>query len=166
MTVLERQINRTGMTQQRLADIGLTTKSNMSMMMNGQRNISSETYRAFATNSNDGVFITDVLNEFSNGISTPAHSTEFYLDHPGLVKFQLIKEMEEAIESLQKCDFLKRPECMTKEEKIEIVKTMEECEDVLFHATVFINKTCEHIKKSRRELAKSHEQKLKMERRI
>lgn len=76
--VIKRQIDRTGMTQQRLADMALTTKSNMSMMINGQRNISADTYKALATNSNDGVFVTDTLNEFSNGFSTPAHSDRVY----------------------------------------------------------------------------------------
>lgn len=164
--VIKRQIDRTGMTQQRLADMALTTKSNMSMMINGQRNISADTYKALATNSNDGVFVTDTLNEFSNGFSTPAHSDEYYYDHPGLVKYQLIKEMKEAIYALEECNFLKRPEYMTRDEKEEIVKTMSECEDVLFHGTVFINKTCEHINKNIRDLVKAHEQKLKMERRI
>lgn len=78
--VINKQIERTGMTQQSLANIGLTTKSNVSMMVKGDRNISSDTYRAFATNSNDGVFITDTLNEFSDGFSTPAHNDEVYYE--------------------------------------------------------------------------------------
>ncbi len=164
--VIQRQIERRGITQQSLADVGLTTKSNMSMMMSGQRRISNDTYCAFATNSNDGVFITDVLNEFSNGYSTPAHSDKFYYDHPGLVKEQLIQEMLEAIEALKNCNFIKRPQYMTHDEKETVLETMSECKDVLFHGQVFVNKTCEHIKKNPRDIAKAHEQKLKMERRI
>lgn len=164
--VIKRQIERRGITQQSLADIGLTTKSNMSMMVNGQRNISSETYGAFAKNSDDGVFVTDVLNEFSNGFSTPAHSDRYYYDHPGLVKDQLIQEMLEAIEALKTCNFIKKPEYMSKDEKETVMKTMSECNDVLFHGKVFVNKTCEHIEQNPRDVAKAHEQKLKMERRI
>lgn len=164
--VINKQIERTGMTQQSLADIGLTTKSNVSMMVKGDRNISSDTYRAFATNSNDGVFITDTLNEFSDGFSIPAHNDEVYYDHPGLIKNQLIKEMKEAIYALENCSFLKRPEYMSSEEKEEIIRTMTECEDVLFQGQLFLNMTCKHIKKNQRDLAKAHEQKLKMERRI
>jgi len=165
-SVITKQIERTGMTQQKLADLAFTTKSNMSMMRKGQRAIYSDTYRSFATNSNDGVFVTDVLNEFSNGLSTPAHSDRVYYDHPGLVKQQLIKEMKEAIVALENCDFLKRPEFMSREERDEVITTMSECEDVLFHGQVYINKTCEHIKQNPRDIAKAHEQKLKIERRI
>ncbi|OOV78865.1 helix-turn-helix domain-containing protein [Mammaliicoccus fleurettii] len=164
--IIRRQIERTGMTQQRLADIGLTTKSNMSMMVNGQRNISSDTYKALATNSNDGVFVTDTLNEFSDGFSTPAHSDRVYYDHPGLIKEQLIVEMYEAIESLKRADFSKRPEFMNREEKESVLETMSECRDVLFQGQMFINKTCEHIHQNPRDVVKAHEQKLKMERRI
>ena len=164
--VIKRQIDRTGMTQQRLADMALTTKSNMSMMINGQRNISEDTYKALATNSNDGVFVTDTLNEFSDGFSTPAHSDRVYYDHPGLIKDQLIVEMYEAIESLKNCNFGKRPEYMNREERENVLETMSECKDVLFQGQIFLNKTCEHIKQNPREVAKAHEQKLKMERRI
>ncbi|MBO3062767.1 hypothetical protein [Mammaliicoccus fleurettii] len=164
--VIQRQIERTGTTQQSIAVTALTTKSNVSMMMKGERNISSDTYRALATNSNDGIFITDTLNEFSDGFSTPAHSDRVYYDHPGLVKQQLIKEMKEAINALEHCDFLKRPEFMSREEKEEIVRTMTECEDVLFQGQMFLNTTCKHIKKNQRDLTKAFEQKLKMERRI
>lgn len=164
--VIQRQIERTGTTQQSIAVTALTTKSNVSMMMKGERNISSDTYRALATNSNDGVFVTDTLNEFSDGFSTPAHSDRVYYDHPGLVKQQLIKEMKEAINALEHCDFLKRPEFMSREEKEEIVRTMTECEDVLFQGQMFLNTTCKHIKKNQRDLTKAFEQKLKMERRI
>ncbi|UXV31259.1 hypothetical protein [Mammaliicoccus sciuri] len=165
-SVITKQIERTGMTQQKLADLAFTTKSNMSMMRKGQRAISSDTYRSFATNSNDGVFVTDVLNEFSNGLSTPAHSDHVYYDHPGLVKQQLIKEMQEAIAALENCDFLKRPEFMNREEREIVLETMSECKDVLFQGQMFLNKTCEHIKQNPREVAKAHKQKLKMERRI
>ncbi|MEB7723431.1 hypothetical protein [Mammaliicoccus fleurettii] len=164
--VIQRQIERSGTTQQSIAITALTTKSNVSMMMKGERNISSDTYRALATNSNDGVFVTDTLNEFSDGFSTPAHSDRVYYDHPGLVKQQLIKEMKEAINALEHCDFLKRPEFMSREEKEEIVRTMTECEDVLFQGQMFLNTTCKHIKKNQRDLTKAFEQKLKMERRI
>lgn len=164
--VINRQIERRGITQQSLADMGLTTKSNVSMMVKGDRNISSDTYRAFATNSNDGVFVTDTLNEFSNGFSTPAHNDEVYYDHPGLIKNQLIKEMKEAIYALENCSFLKRPEFMSREEKDNVLSTMSECKDVLFQGQMFLNKACEHIEQNPRDVAKAHEQKLKMERRI
>ncbi|MBM6628597.1 helix-turn-helix transcriptional regulator [Mammaliicoccus vitulinus] len=164
--VIKRQIERTGMTQQRIAQLALTTKSNVSMIMHGQRSISSDTYKALATNSNDGVFVTDILNEFSEGFSTPTHSDRVYYDHPGLIKDQLIVEMYEAIESLKNCNFTKRPEFMSRDEKENVLETMSECKDVLFQGQMFLNKTCEHIQQNPRDVAKAHEQKLKMERRI
>lgn len=167
MNVIAKFLKRTGNNQQYVADnLALTSKSNVSMMLSGDRNISAETYRQMATRTNDGEFVTDILNEFTNGYSVPAHSNLVYSDHPGLVAQQLVKEMHEALQALSACDLTKQPEYITPNEKEVILNTFLECKDVMFQIEIFINRTCKMIRKSPRDVSEAFERKLRMERRI
>lgn len=163
---LQRHRERTNRTQQQVADMLLTTKPNICNIEKGRRNLSAELVMTGFERCDDPILLTEMNFEFTNGYTTPVASETVYDDHRICIKERLLNEISEAVEVLNQIRIDKRPDCCTQEEIENIRRIASETYDVVFEAQAFIDKMIVDYHLNPQELAKTRNQRLKMERRI
>lgn len=165
-TSIQRHRRRTHRTQEEVAHTFLTTKPNICNIEKGRRQVSTEMVRTGFERCDDPFLLTDLNFEFTGGYTTPAASSRVYDDHRICIKERLLYEIGEVIEVLKQIRIDKRPECCTKEELEDVRRIASETYDVVFEAQALIDKMIIDYHLNPQELAKTRNQRLRMERRI
>lgn len=165
-TSIQRHRQRTRRTQSQVADMLLTTKPNICNIEKGRRNISSEILMTGFERSDDPILINEMIFEFSKGYTIPSPSPKVYDDHRVCILRRFVNEMREALDILEYTKIDKRPEYCTKEEIEEIIRSLSETVDVLFEGQAYIDRAIIDYDLSPQELARTRNQRYKMERRI
>lgn len=157
---------RNKLTQEQVAEMFYTSKSNICNIEKGRRSFSTEMMSTSFENCNDAIFLTEVAYEFSNGYLTPASSALVYDDHRICIKERFVKEANEALDYFNSIRLDKRPEYCTQDEIEKVKAITSEIYDVIFEAQALINSICRDYGLVPQEQAISRNQRLKMERRI
>ncbi|WP_414049827.1 helix-turn-helix domain-containing protein [Macrococcus animalis] len=163
---IQRHRERTHRTQEQVANMLLSTKSNICNIEKGRRNVSSEILMTGFERSDDPIFIKEMTYEFSNGYTTPSPSEKVYDDHRVCIKERLLNEINEVVEILMKIRIDKRPDCCNKDDIEDVRRIASETQDVIFEAQALIDKIIIDYHLNPQELARTRNQRLKMERRI
>lgn len=158
---------RTGATQQDVASMFHTDKSNISHIEKDRRNVTASMYDAGFNNVSDAQLLQDMAYEVTQGYVTPTPSDRVYDDHRMSFVYRVQQEIEEFINVIPMNRLDKRPEFLTQDEKEQLSLLVSELQDVLFEGQGFLNKLTEDYDfLNPKAMNQNRDARLKMERRI
>lgn len=166
-TSIEKFRKRTGLTQQALADMLHTDKTNISHIEHQRRPVTTAMYEAGFDNIPDAQALNDLAYEVTKGFTMPSPSNAVYDDHRLAFSMRIKREMREVKELMQDHCLDKHPELLTVEEKEEVMLIASELQDVLFEGTGFLMKLVQDYDFiTPQKINKNRDARLKMQRRI
>ena len=157
---------RLNKTQEEVAKIFLTSKSNICNIEKGRRNMSADFMVTGYERCDDPKLLTQIGFELSSGYLNPSPNIDIYDDHRCCIKERLLREIDEALEVLNRIRIDKRPERCSREEIENIRRIASETQDVIFEAQALIDKIILDYHFNPQELSSTRNQRYKMERRI
>lgn len=158
---------RSGITQQDIADIFFTDKSNICNIEKGRRNVTVSMLEAGFANAPDSHLLNDLAYELTQGYTSPSPSNRVYDDHRLAFSMRVVREMKELKSVMVEHNLDKHPEFLTQEDKEEIHHIVAEVQDVIFEATGFLMKLVKDYDFiTPQTVRKNRDARLKMERRI
>lgn len=157
---------RTGTTQQDVANMLFTDKSQVCKIEKGERNMTASMYDAAFKNIHDSHLLNDMAHEVTGGYTIPTPSDRVYDDHRMSFMFRIQKEIEEFTDMLPKIRLDKHPEFLTQEEKGSVTRIASELQDVLFEGQGMLMKLLDDYGIPPKEINQGRDARLRMERRI
>lgn len=166
-SVIESFRKRTGLTQQDLATMLSTDKSNISHIESDRRSLSQTMYESGFKNIPDAQMLIDLAYEATQGFTFPSPSNKVYDDHRLAFGMRMKREMREVREVMQEHCLDKHPEFLTSDEKEEVMTIASEVQDVLFEAHGFLMKLInDYDFITPQKVNQNRDARLKMQRRI
>lgn len=166
-TVIGNFRKRTGLTQQDVANMLHTDKSNISHIESKRRDLSQSMYEAGFKNIPDAQMLNDMAHLITQGFTIPSPSNKVYDDHRLALGMRMKREMREVREVMQEHCLDKHPEYLTRDEKEEVMTIASEVQDVLFEAHGFLMKLInDYDFITPQKVNQNRDARLKMERRI
>ncbi|WP_271397816.1 helix-turn-helix domain-containing protein [Salinicoccus roseus] len=158
---------RTGATQQDVANMLFTDKSQICKMEKGDRNMTAAMYQAGFENVPDSQMLSDMAYELTNGFTSPTPSDRVYDDHRLAFSMRVVREMKELKAVMAEHNLDKHPQFLSQDDKAEINHIVSEVQDVIFEATGFLMKLVnDYDFITPQSIQKNRDMRLKMERRI
>ncbi|GAA3722936.1 hypothetical protein GCM10022378_11230 [Salinicoccus jeotgali] len=157
---------RTGATQQDVANMLFTDKSQVCKIEKGDRTMTVSMYEAGFNNVPDPHLLNDMAHEVTGGYTMPTPSNRVYDDHRMSFRFRIQKEIEEFTDMLPQIRLDKHPEFLTREEKESVTRIASELQDVLFEGQGMLMKLLDDYGIPPKEINQGRDARLRMERRI